>query len=160
MGWRDAQSGRLTSQPPHDTASGTDSGAGPLTGSQGSSSLGAAGGTGPLALGLPSSYGAEEFQFDHELTPVKSRPRVARRIFAVTYNMGGSGGVLDPKQVAAWIPLDYDLYAIGLQECESVAEVVAAVQRRLGACVNKGRGGGGKRGLWSVDGNGLIFGFV
>lgn len=145
MGWRDAHPGRLTSQPTHVTstdseackdgpqqrttrsASGLGLAAVERDGGAGGSSLGLG-----LGLGPPSTPGPDEMAFDHELTPVKTKPRVARRIFSTTYNMGGSGGVLDPSEVAGWIPLDYDLYAIGLQECERVPEVAAAVQRRLG----------------------------
>ncbi len=134
MGWREALPKRLASQPVHGASTTSEARKheekqhppqqlqSQQTGSQGSS------------LGLDGGP-EHDFQYDQELSPVKARPRVARRIFATTYNMGGSGGVLDPKQVAAWIPLDYDMYAIGLQECESVHEVVTAVQRRLGACV-------------------------
>lgn len=214
MGWRDAQPGRLTSQPHHTTS--IDSEGQPKKGSthphhqhdppaeewerDGSKSAAlSSGAPSVLELGAPSStltmhMGPDDFEFDLELTPVEARPRVVRRIFATTYNMvracvracvvycvwpgppvslaflppliprlqtrhtrrryprdlifdyatimiqGGSGGVLDPTQVAAWIPLNYDLYAVGLQECENVGEVMAVLQRRLGACVC-GRGG-------------------
>lgn len=132
MGWRDAQPGRLTSQPTHDATS---------TGSealkddnvpphmQQTSSASAAF---VLGLGRPSTLGPDEMAFDHDLAPVKPPPRVARHIFATTYNMGGSGGLLDPGEVAGWIPLGYDLYAIGLQESERLSDVAGAVQKRIG----------------------------
>lgn len=112
MGWRDAQPGRLTSQPVHGTS--TDSEArkhGELRAQRTGSVSGGGGGQGepeegtlgPLVLGAPSALYAstEDIEYDIELTPVKALPRVARRIFASTYNMGGSGGVLDPKQRSA-----------------------------------------------------------
>lgn len=99
MGWRDAQPGRLTSQPHHTTS--TDAKAGKQqqeqqhppperNGSLRSGTL-SSGGPSVLELGAPAStltQGPDDFEFvGHELTPVKARPRVVRRIFASTYNM-------------------------------------------------------------------------
>lgn len=107
MGWRDAQPGRLTSQPHHTTS--TDSEGQPKKqhqhppaegrdGRDGSSKSAALSSGGPsvlLELGAPFSsvltmqMGPDAFEFfDAELAPVKAaRPRVVRRIFATTYNM-------------------------------------------------------------------------
>lgn len=100
MGWRDAQPGRLTSQPHHTTS--TDSEGqprkqqqhAPAEGRDGSAALSSGGPSVLLELGAPLSstltmqMGPDDFEFDAELTPIKAaRPRAVRRIFATTYNM-------------------------------------------------------------------------
>ena len=51
-------------------------------------------------------------------------------MFVSTWNMNGSF-LPSTEELMDWIPLEYDIYAISLQECKYMKEMRASVLKRL-----------------------------
>lgn len=60
------------------------------------------------------------------------RLRRSLRVFVSTYNAGGANKERDVGPLEAWIPLGFELYVIGLQECAILKELRRGIHRRLG----------------------------
>ena len=58
--------------------------------------------------------------------------RRSLRVFVSTYNAGGANKERDVGPLEAWIPLGFELYVIGLQECALLKELRRGIHRRLG----------------------------
>ncbi|CAM9468104.1 unnamed protein product, partial [Phaeothamnion confervicola] len=52
-------------------------------------------------------------------------------IFVTTFNVGESS-IRKLGCIAKWIPRDYDVYAVGLQECVQLVQLRAAIHEHLG----------------------------
>lgn len=79
--------------------------------------------------------GSDKFGDDYQ-----SRTKSPASIFVSTFNLGEAK--ISASDLEAWIPLGYDMYVIGLQECLHLAETRALLLRHL---ETGGRGAGGSK---------------